>query len=225
MNQAKRRYPIVTVAICVAAMGLVACALLSFGPSLLVAFASGRVPRSFYIPSQSMMPTLELNDRIFPMSVQVVRPTRGAIVIFTVGKEDRVDRIVAIAGDSVTVRGGRVVVNGRTATYRAGGAGPTFDGEPSQIEFERLPGEDHEHSVLDLGMSRQDDFAEVTVPQGNVFVLGDNRDRAADSRFPRDQMGVGMVPIDKIIGTVDTLYWSQKHWRIGQPIDEVAPTP
>jgi len=53
-----------------------------------------------------------------------------------------------------------------------------------------------------------DDFGPVTVPAGNVFLMGDNRDDSADSRFPPSQGGMGFVPTEQLVGRAMLTFWS-----------------
>ncbi len=72
---------------------------------------------------------------------------------------------------------------------------------------ETLPG-GRSYEVLDQGESTGDDFGPVTVPAGHLFMMGDNRDDSMDSRFPTDQLGVGFLPIDNVLGRAMIGFWS-----------------
>lgn len=218
------RLPIVTIAICVAAMALVAAGVYALGPSALVAFGSDRTGRTFYIPTESMLPTLEVNDRILPRTIAPKALRRGMVVVFQAPSEVRVDRIAGIGGDEIALRGGVVIVNGSPSQQRALGAGPTLtDGSSTRVFAEQFPGEAQRHYILDAGPSPSDDAAPIRIPPGFLYVLGDDRDRAADSRYPAEEYGVGLVPVGSVIGQVDTLMWAADRGRIGQPIDAFDP--
>jgi signal peptidase I len=73
---------------------------------------------------------------------------------------------------------------------------------------ETLPGGPR-HIVLDqVSNGPADNFGPVRVPAGAVFLMGDNRDDSLDSRFPTDVGGVGMVPIDHLVGRALVTFWS-----------------
>lgn len=183
-----------------------------------------RTPRTFYIPTESMMPTLVVNDRIRPMLIRPDRLRRGMVIVFQARDSVRVDRIVGIAGDAVYLRGGHVWVNGQVAVLRQLGPGPRLnDGEGTRMAAERLPGEPGTHRILDAGPSPGDDFGPVRVPAEALFVLGDDRDRAADSRYPVEAMGVGFVPRYAVLGRVDRLLWRRGLRDLGRPVDGIAP--
>ena len=102
------------------------------------------------------------------------------------------------------------------------GAGPMQDGKPTHVLAERFPGEPQAHRILDSGESFQDTTMKERVEPGKLFVLGDNRDRAADSRFPAADGGVEQVERSDVIGRIDAVYWAKDHARIGRPIDTIG---
>jgi signal peptidase I len=74
--------------------------------------------------------------------------------------------------------------------------------------LETLPG-GPSYTVLDqLNDGPADDYPETTVPAGHVFLMGDNRDDSLDSRFPTFEGGVGMVPVENLIGRASFTFWS-----------------
>lgn len=224
MSMMKRRLPWITVSICTAAMLAVAGVGYFFSPSLFVLFQAGRVLKPYYIPSESMRPTLNVDDTVMPLTLPPQKIRRGMILVFNAPSGVRVGRAVGLSGDTIELRGGVPFINGHAVSQRSIRPGPTLsDGTETRLIAERLPGEDHDHLVLDAGDSDGDNRPLVRVPAGSLFLLGDNRDFAADSRFPISQLGVEMVPATTVIGIVDTLYWSKDRARIGVPIDRSIP--
>ncbi|HZC19601.1 MAG TPA: signal peptidase I [Rubrobacteraceae bacterium] len=143
------------------------------------------VLEAFYIPSESMVPTLEVGDR-FLANKFVYRfrePERGDIVVFRSvegGQEELVKRVVAGPGDEVTVEGGRLLVNG----------------EPQSEPYLNRAFPPDESS-----------YGPTRVPEGEVFVMGDNRANSRDSRF------FGPVPLENIEGEAFASFWPPS--RIG----------
>ncbi len=148
-------------------------------------------------------------------------PARGDIIVFKTPRDNRTDyikRVIGLPGDRVALAGGRVQLNGAAiagapllATLPAGEAGCSRAcSVPGHAES--LAGGPH-WTVIDRGgpgggSGARRDFAEAIVPAGHVFVLGDNRDDSADSRFSVAEGGVGMVPIANIIGRADIIFFS-----------------
>lgn len=161
-------------------------------------------------------------------------PDRGDIVVFrNPGAEnyDIVKRVIGLPGDRVAVRDGVVILNGRpvpreriadfvmpespNTDCRVIGNDPaarTMSG-PNGTEChypryrETLP-EGRSYEILEQGRTPLDDFAEVVVPEGHLFMMGDNRDDSADSRVPQTAGGVGFLPVDNVLGEALVAFWS-----------------
>ncbi|MEO7564401.1 MAG: signal peptidase I [Sphingomicrobium sp.] len=207
----------------------------------------------FSIPSGSMLPTLYIGDYLlvskwpygfskysFPMETPSFKgriyghePNRGDVVVFRHpdGKSDLIKRVIGLAGDTIEVRAGAVILNGaplkriktdpekipistnspcRTVPPLA----PNIvqrDGHPYCLYpayRETLPGGPSYVTLDQIGDSEADTFGPVTVPKGRVFLMGDNRDDSLDSRFDDLQGGIGMVPLDHLIGRAVSTFWS-----------------
>ncbi len=109
----------------------------SFGKLLLfVLLFRGFVAQAYYIPSESMQPTLEVGDRIFVNKLVYAfrAPRRGEVVVFDHPREhgtDLIKRVVAVAGDRVEGKGGKLWVNGVPA-------GPSDDFAPLRVPPDNL---------------------------------------------------------------------------------------
>lgn len=188
--------------------------------------------RVFSIPSESMVPQFEIGDRIV-VDTRRREPKRGAVMVFRMEEGQWVFRVAGLPGDRVSMRDGVVSINGAAITQEQRG---TFtlpethqfgsgNDRPVMRLIERFPGETGSHSILDMKMGFSDNVEELVVPAGQVFLLGDNRDNAADSRFGRSAIGgPGLVPVDDLIGTVDFIYWSPKPEHRFKSIEAVAIT-
>jgi len=178
--------------------------------------------KPFYAPSESMAPTIAKRDR-FIADMQWRGPLkRGRIVLFEGSYGIRVSRIVGIPGDRVAIRAGVPILNGEAAVQTGHGT-TVFSGyegaRAAAVFIERLPGEVSTHRTLNMGESELDEMPQVVVPANHFFVLGDNRDRSADSRVPPAFGGVGMVPINSIIGRPLYIHWSSDHAKVGNRLD------
>jgi signal peptidase I len=151
-------------------------------------------------------------------------PKRGDIVIFhhPASGQDYVKRLIGLPGDSVQVRGGVVILNGQpvpkvriadflmeespnSPCHYVGRYAPDPEVENGRTFCrypryrETLP-DGRSYEVLDQIHGLADDTPVYRVPTGNVFVMGDNRDDSADSRFSPDVGGVAFLPEDNLIG-------------------------
>lgn len=152
------------------------------GLSLMLAFGLRTfVAEARYIPSGSMEPTLQVNDRLMidKLSYDFSPPQRGDVVVFNPPlaleqqnyHEAFIKRVIGLPGETVEVSSGRVYVNG----------------QPLRENYIAAPPSYH--------------YGPVTVPSDSYLVLGDNRNNSFDSH------AWGFVPRDRIIGKAALRYW------------------
>lgn len=160
-------------------------------------------------------------------------PKRGDVAVFRhpVENSDLIKRVIGLPGDTVEVRGGRLFLNGHAVQRRplpavqvpvspnspcrvVPPAEPTLattNGQSACVYsafIESLPG-GPSYTVLDQVRSGPaDDFPATTVPAGHVFLMGDNRDDSLDSRFPTVEGGVGMLPVENLVGRAEFTFFS-----------------
>lgn len=162
------------------------------------------VIQAFKIPSGSMIPTLLIGDHILvnkfllgsPVDIPFTNinlfrmpglrtPKRGDIVVFKYPEDptrDFIKRVIAVSGDTVEGKEKEIFVNGRRMVESYA--------------------QHTDESVHPEQLDRRDNFGPITVPQGSVFVMGDNRDQSYDSRF------WGFVDEQQIKGKAIVIYWS-----------------
>jgi len=167
------------------------------------------------VPTGSMNPTILEGDRllvdkhVFGLRIPFTRvhltagedPVRGDIVVFDspVDGTSLVKRVIGMPGDVVSLAGDRLTVNGRAARYSAGDAesvrgllAATAAEHPLLLREAGL-GKPHDVMILPGRIARRS-LETLVVPEGMYFMMGDNRDNSADSRY------FGFVPRDDIIG-------------------------
>ena len=167
------------------------------------------VIQAFYIPSESMVPTLEVGDRVFVSKFMFDGGdvARGDVIVFEnpnaaelpdrsgvssvlhwlgegVGlaqpeNEDFIKRVIALPGETIEIRNDVVYI----------------DGEPLDEPY-----------LTQAAKDATGDYPLHTVPDDALFVMGDNRGNSADSRY-----GLGFVPLDKVIGKAFVLIWPPSH--------------
>ncbi len=209
-----------------------------FFKTALIAVVLAVLIRSFFyepfnIPSGSMKPTLEVGDYLFvhkpsygysrysfpfgiiPIEGRVMaeKPSRGDIIVFKLPTNTHIDyikRVVALPGETVQVRAGRLYINGELVHREP--IGPLkkvkdiHGDEATMIEYiETLPGDVIHRIYEESDNEPLDDTQIYTVPDEHYFVMGDNRDNSQDSRVTH---AVGPVPFENIVGRADFIFFS-----------------
>lgn len=136
----------------------------------------------YMVEGPSMRPTLVNGERLVvnKFIYRFKEPEKGEILIFKFPKDpsrDFIKRVIAVAGDTIEIKDGRVYVNGQLLN------------EPYILERTRSS------------------YPLSTVPQGTIFVMGDNRNNSEDSRFA----DVGFVPLNMIKGKAMMIFWPLDH--------------
>ncbi len=174
--------------------------------------AHARFFRAFRIPTASMMPNLAPGDHIYARlggPGAGYRAAQGDVIIYRREGDAStfVHRCVALAGDTVAVREGTMFVNGRA--YESALDDPQADHGCIEDGGVDCP---EPHTWRDPGARdrspRSLEYGPIVVPAGHVFVAGDNRFNAADSRYR------GPVPEDLIVGKASYIYWSRSPGRM-----------
>lgn len=170
----------------------------SFGVAILAALMiRSSVVEAFWVPSGSMLPTIQIGDHLFVnklaygahipfTSYEVAHWSplqRNEIIVFVSPVDRKIDlikRVIAVGGDTVEVRNKRLYINGEAV--------------PDDHATFTEPG--------NRMLSPRDNYGPVTVPAGKFFVMGDNRDHSYDSRF------WGFADEKDVKGRATFIYWS-----------------
>ena len=150
--------------------------------ALVFGFVRPFVVEAFYIPSGSMIPTLEIGDRVLvnKFIYRFEEPERGDVVVFESvepnddgSRDDLIKRVVAVEGDEVAVREGTLFINGNP----------------------------QDESYVNDEFPDTSFFGPTVIPEDHVFAMGDNRSNSRDSRF------FGPVPFENIEGEAFLVFW------------------
>ncbi|MFD1735796.1 signal peptidase I [Bacillus salitolerans] len=143
----------------------------------------------------SMMPTLHDQNKMIvnKFSYQLGEPKRFDIVVFHAPEEkDYIKRIIGLPGDHVSYKNDVLYING----------------EPVEEPYLQTA----KNEIVDSPLTYDFELEELTgqneVPDGHLFVMGDNR------RFSKDSRSIGFVPMDKVIGKTGIVFWPISEFRI-----------
>lgn len=195
--------------------------------------------RAFRMPSGSMQPALHAGDNFVvtkwsygygrysfaPLPgvsggrLFANNPRRGDLVVFRPVPQphrDFVKRVVGLPGDRVQMIDGVLHLNGAPVPREDLGEVSFVDGQGATINArgfrETLPDGGAAYIVLDRGEGELDNTPEYVVPQGHIFLIGDDRDNSADSRVPAL---FGYVPMDNLVGRVVWIFETSPAVRLG----------
>jgi signal peptidase I len=187
----------------------------------------------FSIPTASMQSTLMIGDYFisskftwgygkysFPIPLPFngrflafAEPQQGDIAVFRneITGEDYIKRVIGMPGDTIQMREGRLYINDVMAEREEIGTAEDTDSDmrtvPVTVYKETLPS-GVTHTIQEASDQQQlDNTAEYVVPAGHYFMMGDNRDRSADSRVLSQ---VGYVPLGNFIGKAEARFFSIK---------------
>ena len=162
--------------------------------ALLIAFAIAAFIRYFLftpivVDGESMMPTLENGDRMIvnKFSYKIGEPKRFDIVVFHAPEQkDYIKRVIGLPGDYIEYKDDQLYTNGEAIDE------PYLDKYKAEITEGNL--------TYDFNLKDIDPSLDV-IPEGYVFVMGDNRQYSKDSRH------IGIVSTDEIIGNTSIVFW------------------
>jgi signal peptidase I len=156
----------------------------------------------FIVDGPSMQPNFWNRERIIVNKIlyDIRKPERGEVIVFHVPDQGRdfIKRVIGLPGDTVQVEGDTVYINGtpleenylKDAYEKAHAEGVLYNrNDPSRSNFPNS------------------EFPDGVVPEGMLFVMGDNRPNSEDSRM------IGYIPISEIVGRADLIFWPLKDFK------------
>jgi len=200
------------------------------------------VIQAFRIPTGSMKDTLLIGDFLMvnkfiygvrtPSMLPLVKaeiphtrlpalkkPKRGEVIVFKYPLDQRLDyikRCVGLPGDTIEVRAGDLYINGKPEG-RKELVGRRYDPEDGHyvVEYRITTEQGQKYNIRHYEVRSRsfDNFGPVVVPPGHLFMMGDNRDNSADSRF------WGPLPFDNVVGEAMIIYFS---WDGRVPLSNFA---
>ncbi len=173
---------------------------------ILALFIRTFIVQAFKIPSGSMLPTLQIGDHILvnkfiygvkiPFSgtalIPIKDPRPNDIIVFKFPKDPKLDyikRVIGVAGQTVKIINKTIFIDGQ--------------------RFEDKYGVFKDNQIITGNGNPRDNFGPVTVPEGKLLVMGDNRDNSFDGRF------WGFVDLNAVRGKAFIIYWS---WDVQKPL-------